>query len=129
MTLRQVPTAHGNGFSQDVAQAVDDLNAVLTDISRHIVANDHVIRITGVAMVAGANVFLHGAPGISKTMLAKFLATRFKGKFHRALYGPYLEPESIFGSIDVNAFMRGEYIRHREGTILDANLHFADEFL
>lgn len=117
-----------NVLPHEVAVAVDDLNAVLEDIGRHIVGNEYVIKTTGIALVASANMFLYGRPGISKTMLFKLLAARFKGKLHRILYGPYLEPEAVFGSQDVNEFMQGRYVKYREGTILDANIHFGDEF-
>lgn len=113
----------------EVKQAARDLNSVLRDLERHVVAQEQLIRVVGIALVSGANIFLWGSPGISKTMIARLLAERFNGKFHRALYGPYLEPEAIFGGQDLDEFMKGNYVRHREGTILDCNLHFADEIL
>jgi MoxR-like ATPase len=92
-----------------------------------ILGQDEVIRGVVVALLAGGNVLLEGAPGLGKTQIVKTLAKLCGGSFSRIQFTPDLMPSDVVGtSLVVTTAQGGKDLAYRPGPIF-ANLVLADE--
>lgn len=68
------------------------------EISKVIVGQEEVINKTIIAMLAGGNLLLEGAPGLAKTLLVNTLAKCSSLDFSRIQFTPDLLPSDILGT-------------------------------
>jgi MoxR-like ATPase len=94
------------------------------EISKVIVGQEEVIKKVIIAMLAGGNVLLEGAPGLAKTLLVNTLAQASDLKFKRIQFTPDLLPTDILGTKIYNQ-KNGEFIT-KKGPIF-TNFLLADE--
>lgn len=90
---------------------------------------DLVARGIVVGMLAGEHTFLLGPPGTAKSALTRALCGAIDGAtYWEYLFTRFTEPNEVFGPIDLQRWSdKGEYHRRTEGTMLTADIVFADE--
>ncbi len=100
------------------------LAGLVANIGRVVVASDHTIRLSLLALFAEGHVLVEDLPGVGKTLLAKTIARSIGAKFTRIQFTPDLLPADITGtSIFDLAASRFEFV---PGPVF-ANVVLADE--
>jgi len=94
------------------------------EISKVIVGQEEVINKTLIAMLAGGNLLLEGAPGLAKTLLVNTLAKSSSLDFSRIQFTPDLLPSDILGTKIFNQ-KTGNFVT-KKGPIF-TNFLLADE--
>lgn len=73
-------------------------NEILTEISRHIIGKDEVLRRVMLAFLADGHILFEDYPGLAKTMICRSFATALGCEFNRIQFTPDLLPQDIVGS-------------------------------
>ena len=101
--------------------------AIETEVSKVIVGQRQLIRLTLVTLLAGGNALLEGVPGLAKTTLVRTLADVVDCRFSRIQFTPDLMPADIVGTTIIAEDDAGrKQFRFEPGPIF-ANLVLADE--
>lgn len=103
---------------------VNNIEELKKEISKVIVGQEEVINKTLIAMLAGGNLLLEGAPGLAKTLLVNTLAKSCSLDFSRIQFTPDLLPSDILGTKIFNQ-KTGEFVT-KKGPIF-TNFLLADE--
>jgi len=102
-------------------------NAIETEVSKVIVGQRQLIRLTLVTLLAGGNALLEGVPGLAKTTLVRTLSDVVDCHFSRIQFTPDLMPADIVGTTIIAEDDAGrKQFRFEPGPIF-ANLVLADE--
>jgi MoxR-like ATPase len=101
--------------------------AIENEVSKVIVGQRHLIRLTLVTLLAGGNALLEGVPGLAKTTLVRTLSEVVDCHFSRIQFTPDLMPADIVGTTIIAEDDAGrKQFRFEPGPIF-ANLVLADE--
>ena len=101
--------------------------AIETEVSKVIVGQRQLIRLTLVTLLAGGNALLEGVPGLAKTTLVRTLSDVVDCRFSRIQFTPDLMPADIVGTTIIAEDDAGrKQFRFEPGPIF-ANLVLADE--
>lgn len=101
--------------------------AIENEVSKVIVGQRHLIRLTLVTLLAGGNALLEGVPGLAKTTLVRTLSEVVDCRFSRIQFTPDLMPADIVGTTIIAEDDAGrKQFRFEPGPIF-ANLVLADE--
>ena len=101
--------------------------AIENEVSKVIVGQRQLIRLTLVTMLAGGNALLEGVPGLAKTTLVRTLSDVVDCRFSRIQFTPDLMPADIVGTTIIAEDETGrKQFRFEPGPIF-ANLVLADE--
>jgi len=105
--------------------AAEPLITKLRDnISRVVLGQNEVVRLTVVALLAGEHVLLEDVPGVGKTLVGKAVARSLASEFRRIQFTPDLLPGDITGSSVYSA--ESQQFAFCPGPIF-ANIVLADE--
>lgn len=85
-------------LTADVAEFSRLFRSIETEVSKVIVGQRDVVRLTLAAIFAGGHVLLEGAPGLGKTLLVKSIADALGLTFHRIQFTSDLMPSDITGT-------------------------------
>jgi MoxR-like ATPase len=120
------PAAAGETDLQDheLSRAQELVSRVRTEMSRHVLGQDHLKNRLLTALIAGGHVLLEGVPGLAKTLSIRALAKTVAGSFSRIQFTPDLLPADIMGS-EIYRPEEGRFITRR-GPVF-ANFILADE--
>jgi MoxR-like ATPase len=94
------------------------------NISRVVLGQTEVVRLTVVALLAGEHILLEDVPGVGKTLVGKAVARSLASEFRRIQFTPDLLPGDITGSSIYSAESR--QFAFNAGPIF-ANIVLADE--
>ena len=97
--------------------------ALVAEVGKVIVGQDHVIREVTTAILAGGHVLLVGVPGLAKTLLVNTIARTLGLSFNRIQFTPDLMPSDIVGSEILDDSRQFKFVK---GPIF-ANILLADE--
>ena len=84
-----------NANTSEVASLME---AVLYEVKRVVVGQDHFLERILVAMLAGGHLLVEGVPGLAKTLTVKTLAQTLRGNFKRIQFTPDLLPADLIGT-------------------------------
>jgi MoxR-like ATPase len=82
----------------DPSDARATAEAILFEIRRVIVGQDHMLEMILVGLLAGGHLLLEGVPGLAKTLTIKTLAEVLGGSFKRIQFTPDLMPSDLVGT-------------------------------
>ncbi len=99
-------------------------DAILHEVGKVIVGQEHMIERILVGLLTGGHVLLEGVPGLAKTLTVKTVCETISAKFARIQFTPDMLPADVVGTVIYNQ-QRGEFSAKR-GPIF-ANLVLADE--
>ena len=121
------PAAKGAVTEKEITQFADQCRNIFNQLSRDMVGQKEVVEGTIIAMVAGGNVLLEGAPGVGKTRLVRSLGRVFDLPFSRIQFTPDLMPADVTGTnIIVKDEKGNSKFQFQQGPIF-ANIVLADE--
>lgn len=122
--------------SENVHDRMEQLLAALND---GMYEKEEAVRLSLLTAVAGESMFLLGAPGCAKSMIARRIAKAFKPdgnnpvRYFEYLMNQFSTPEEIFGNLSIKALC-GEGENHKEeqrrlteGFLPTADIAFLDE--
>lgn len=119
------PTEMKNEASRaDFSGECETLSAILGEISKVIVGQDHMNRCLLVGLLTSGHVLLEGLPGLAKTLAVRTLANVLDAKFHRIQFTPDLLPSDLIGTLIYNDTTK-EFVP-KKGPIF-TNILLADE--
>jgi MoxR-like ATPase len=101
--------------------------AIESELSRFMVGQAELIRLTLIALIAGGHVLLEGVPGLGKTVLVRSLASVLELDFARVQFTPDLMPADITGTHIVTEDEAGHRRFEFQPGPLFTNLLLADE--
>ncbi|UCG03107.1 MAG: MoxR family ATPase [Candidatus Heimdallarchaeota archaeon] len=73
-------------------------NEILTEVSRHIIGKNDVLRKVILAFLADGHILFEDYPGLAKTMICRSFATALGCDFNRIQFTPDLLPQDLTGS-------------------------------
>ncbi|CAH1197720.1 hypothetical protein PAECIP111893_00910 [Paenibacillus plantiphilus] len=112
---------------EQVAWAVETVEAVKQEIGRVIVGQNEIVEQLLWAIIAGGHALLEGIPGLGKTMLVRTIADTLDLEFSRIQFTPDLMPSDITGTNLVEFGTQGQTsYRFQPGPIF-GNIVLADE--
>ena len=104
------------------------LQGVVSELGGVFVGRSEVARGIVVAMLAREHTFLLGPPGTAKSAMVRTLCDSIGARYWEYMLTRFTDPNEIFGPIDLQTWSTsGEYVRRTDGTMLSAEIAFADE--
>ncbi len=125
-------TANGTPMEPEQVEAVAEVarhrEAILGEVKKVIVGQDHVIEELLIALLARGHCLLVGVPGLAKTLLISTLADVLELNFNRIQFTPDLMPSDITGTdiLEEDPETGRRRFRFLQGPIF-ANIVLADE--
>ena len=117
----------------------DRIAALKNALSEGLYEKDEALRLALLAAIAGESIFLLGAPGCAKSMVARRVVQAFKAdgagsvQYFETLLNQFSTPEDVFGNISLKALNgegesgKEEYRRLTENMLPEADVAFIDE--
>lgn len=100
---------------------------IFTEVKKDIIGQTEVVQSTIIAIIAGGNVLLEGAPGLGKTRLVRSLGQVFDLPFSRIQFTPDLMPADVTGTNIITKDENGNSkFEFQKGPIF-SNIVLADE--
>lgn len=105
------------------------ITELLNRLNDGVFEKDDVIALTLLSAVAGESIFLLGAPGVAKSLIARRLKYAFKdGSSFEYLMNRFSTPDEIFGPISISKLKdQDKYERIVENYLPTATIVFLDE--
>lgn len=104
------------------------IKTLISAISENMYEREHIIALSLLAGVAGANTFLYGAPGTAKSLISRRIAIAFDvSAYFEYLMNRFSTPEEIFGPVSIKALKQDQYVRKTEHYLPRADFAFLDE--
>ena len=100
---------------------------IFREVKKDIIGQTEVVQYTIIAIIAGGNVLLEGAPGLGKTRLVRSLGNVFDLPFSRIQFTPDLMPADVTGTSIIKRDENGNSkFEFQKGPIF-SNIVLADE--
>jgi MoxR-like ATPase len=109
-----------------VSQIAEGRRRIEAELAKVIVGQSEVVEQLLIALLAGGNCLITGAPGLAKTLLIKSAAQLFHLSFQRIQFTPDLMPADITGTEILADTPEGRQLVFVKGPIF-ANIILADE--
>lgn len=128
------PAPNGNALYNRIQSLLAFLNTELYE-------KEKAVRLALLAAIAGENIFLLGAPGTAKSMIAHRLSAVFKHSttkqpdqetapvipFFEYLLNEFTTPDELFGPVSLKELNNDKYMRKTAGFLPTAEVAFLDE--
>ena len=114
--------------SQETLSAFEEKSKrIFAELRKDVIGQNEVVEYTVLAIIAGGNVLLEGAPGLGKTRLVRSLGRVFDLPFSRIQFTPDLMPADVTGTSIIVKDERGNSsFSFQKGPIF-SNIVLADE--
>jgi MoxR-like ATPase len=106
----------------------DQVQQLLAELNVGIQEKESTMALALLAAVAGESIFLLGAPGVAKSLLARRLKFAFKdGKAFEYLMNRFSTPDELFGPVAISKLKEDQYVRIVDDYLPGASVVFLDE--
>ena len=114
-------------MAQELRLFAEKCERIFREIKKDIIGQTEVVQYTIIAIIAGGNVLLEGAPGLGKTRLVRSLGQVFDLPFSRIQFTPDLMPADVTGTNIITRDENGNSkFEFQKGPIF-SNIVLADE--
>ncbi len=106
----------------------DQIQKLLQGLNEGLYEKEEVMALALLSAIAGESIFLLGAPGVAKSLIARRLKFAFQeGKAFEYLMNRFSTPDEIFGPVSITELKNDNYIRKVEDYLPGATVVFLDE--
>ena len=96
---KPAPTAKPDAEAEkELRMFAEKCEQIFNEVKKDIIGQTEVVQLTIMAIIAGGNVLLEGAPGLGKTRLVRSLGNVFDLPFSRIQFTPDLMPADVTGT-------------------------------
>ncbi len=119
-----------NIFSgKDVDTTIEYLNWHMSRISENVIGRDEIIKQAMYSIITGEHMLLLSRTGMAKSFLANYIFGTFEGaRIFSSQASKDQTPDNYFGPYNIEEFRKGRIRHNIQGSIIEANLVFLDEF-
>jgi len=105
------------------------IKTLLTKLNEGVIEKEDVISLALLSAVAGESIFLLGAPGVAKSLIARKLKYAFKeAHSYEYLMNRFSTPDEIFGPVSISKLKdQDKYERITKNYLPSATVVFLDE--
>lgn len=105
------------------------IKQLIEELNHDVFEKEEITRLTLLSAIAGESVFLLGAPGVAKSLIARRLKFAFQnGNSFEYLMNKFSTPDEIFGPISIKKLkVEDKYERLTENYLPSSNIAFLDE--
>lgn len=105
------------------------VNALLHALNENLFEREEIVQLAVLTTIAGESIFLLGAPGVAKSLIARRIKEIFKsGNSFEYLMNRFSTPDEIFGPIAISKLKKEDkYERITEKYLPTADIVFLDE--
>ena len=116
-----------NKAAEELKLFAEKCERIFREVKKDIIGQTEVVQYTIIAIIAGGNVLLEGAPGLGKTRLVRSLGQVFDLPFSRIQFTPDLMPADVTGTNIITKDENGNSkFEFQKGPIF-SNIVLADE--
>ena len=113
--------------AEELKLFAEKCDKIFHEVKKDIIGQTEVVQFTIIAIIAGGNVLLEGAPGLGKTRLVRSLGNVFDLPFSRIQFTPDLMPADVTGTNIITRDENGNSkFEFQKGPIF-SNIVLADE--
>ena len=113
--------------AEELKLFAEKCDKIFREVKKDIIGQTEVVQFTIIAIIAGGNVLLEGAPGLGKTRLVRSLGNVFDLPFSRIQFTPDLMPADVTGTNIITRDENGNSkFEFQKGPIF-SNIVLADE--
>jgi MoxR-like ATPase len=106
----------------------EQIEKLLNTLNEGVYEKHEVTALSLLTAIAGESIFLLGAPGVAKSLIARRLKFAFKeGKSFEYLMNRFSTPDEIFGPVSITELKNDKYERIVKNYLPDATVVFLDE--
>ena len=114
-------------MAKELKLFAEKCDKIFNEVKKDIIGQTEVVQYTIIAIIAGGNVLLEGAPGLGKTRLVRSLGNVFDLPFSRIQFTPDLMPADVTGTNIITKDENGNSkFEFQKGPIF-SNIVLADE--
>jgi len=105
------------------------IQKLLQELNNGVYEKEDIMALSLLSAIADESIFLLGAPGVAKSLIARRLKFAFKdGKSFEYLMSRFSTPDEIFGPVAISILKNyDKYVRRIEHYLPDADVVFLDE--
>ncbi|MEN6497151.1 MAG: AAA family ATPase [Thermoguttaceae bacterium] len=110
-------------------QVIAEIKQVFSPLERELVGFGPLLTQAIFALLTRENLLVFSPAGTAKTLFASSLFSRISGaRIFDTQMSKGTLAEELFGSVDIEQMKRGRVVHTTQGTLVDADLAFVDEF-
>ncbi|MEM0340583.1 MAG: AAA family ATPase [Acidilobaceae archaeon] len=118
---------NSEGMSRSLDSALAKIRKFMNELEAPFVGRQEEVLLITLALLTGEHAVLIGEPGTAKSALVRRASDLLNAKFFKYLLTKYTEPSELFGPLDVNALLKGSYVRITKDKLPEAEIAFLDE--
>ncbi len=104
------------------------IKQLIQELNKDVFEKEEVTKLAFLSAIVGESIFLLGAPGVAKSLIARRLKFAFQGgNSFEYLMNKFSTPDEIFGPVSITQLKEDKYVRLTDKYLPNAQIVFLDE--